>query len=73
MEADDNPARIQKQSTRDRLLREIVQLKQSYGENVEHYHQIGHGYDMHWINQRNEEERRQFVQTVSSLFLIRKL
>ena len=29
MEADDNPARIQKQSTRDGLLREIVQLKQS--------------------------------------------
>mmetsp|Transcript_9735 Transcript_9735/g.14482 ORF Transcript_9735/g.14482 Transcript_9735/m.14482 type:complete len:107 (-) Transcript_9735:117-437(-) len=57
MEADDNPARIQKQSTRDGLLREIVQLKQSYGENDEHYHQIGHGYDMHWINQRNEERK----------------
>ena len=22
---------------------------------VEHYHKIGHGYDMHWINQPNEE------------------
>jgi|Transcript_14704 hypothetical protein len=32
MEADDNPARMKKQSTRDGLLREIVQLKQSYGE-----------------------------------------
>ena len=24
---------------------------------VEHYHQIGHGYDMHWINQPNEERK----------------